>query len=81
MSSSNRSHSRSRSHSHSHSFIGIDISAKTVDVAHRQDGRVKACFTAEQTGAGHAALAVRLQGLSPSAWYWRPPGCTTWIGP
>ena len=47
------------------SFIGIDISAKTVDVAHRQGGRVKACFTGEQTGAGHAALAARLGALKP----------------
>ena len=47
------------------SFIGIDISAKTVDVAHRQGGRVKACFTCEQTGAGHAALVARLAALKP----------------
>lgn len=47
------------------SFIGIDVSALTVDVAHRRDGRVKACFTVEQTGAGHAALVARLRALKP----------------
>src|SRR5664279_722527 len=49
----------------SSSFIGIDVSAKTVDVAHRQGARLKACFSIEQTGAGHKALVTRLQGLKP----------------
>ena len=63
--SSSSSSSSSTDTGSSRSFIGIDISAKTVDVAHRQGGRVKACFTGEQTGAGHAALAARLGALKP----------------
>ena len=46
-------------------FIGIDVSAKNVDVAHRQNGRLKACFSVEQTGDGACALAAHLGALKP----------------
>ena len=59
------SSNRNQGSSSGSNFIGIDISAKTVDVAHRQNGRVMACFKAEQTGAGHAALSARLLALKP----------------
>lgn len=65
MNSPSNGKGRSSSSSNGSNFIGIDISALTVDVAHRQNGRVQACFKGEQTGAGHAALATRLRALKP----------------